>query len=50
MAYVQLSLLGVPGEVVLGNALTDERLLVMFTPMHWLEQWPSRLHQVAKIV
>ena len=38
MAYIQLSSLGIPGEVVLGNALADERRLVMYTPMHWLEK------------
>ena len=31
MAYIQLSSLGIPGEVVLGNALADERRLVMYT-------------------
>lgn len=40
---IQLSSLGIPGEVVLGNALADKRRLVMYTPMHWLEKWPLRL-------
>ncbi len=46
MAYIQLASLGIPGEVVLGNALADERRLVMYTPMHWLEQWPRRLQRL----
>ncbi|MEN4169442.1 SAM-dependent DNA methyltransferase [Serratia marcescens] len=48
MAYIQLSSLGIPGEVVLGNALADERRLVMCTPMHWLEQWPLRLQTLRE--
>ncbi|HFF8973980.1 TPA: hypothetical protein ACXEV6_002843 [Serratia marcescens] len=48
MAYIQLYSLGIPGEVVLGNALADERRLVMCTPMHWLEQWPLRLQTLRE--
>ncbi|AQT64841.1 hypothetical protein B0W01_13965 [Serratia marcescens] len=48
MAYIQLSSLGIPGEVVLGNALADERRLVMYTPMHSLEQWPLRLQTLRE--
>ncbi|WP_431022174.1 N-6 DNA methylase [Erwinia rhapontici] len=43
MAYIQLSLMGVAGEVVTGNALSDERRRVMYTPAHWLGNWPYRL-------
>jgi hypothetical protein len=49
MAYIQQSSLGIPGEGVLGNALADERRLVMYTPMHWLEQWPLRLQKFKAI-
>lgn len=45
MAYIQLSSLGIPGEIVLGNVLANERRLVMYTPMHWLEKWPLRIQQ-----
>ncbi|WP_246593349.1 N-6 DNA methylase [Photorhabdus akhurstii] len=48
MAYIQLSLLGIPGEVVVGNALTNERHRVMYTPVHWLENWPCRLRKNRK--
>jgi len=43
MAYIQLSLMGIAGEVVTGNALSGERRRVMYTPAHWLENWPLRL-------
>ncbi|TNH43530.1 N-6 DNA methylase [Photorhabdus luminescens] len=45
MAYIQLSLLGIPGEVVIGDALTNERHRVMYTPVHWLGNWPCRLRK-----
>ena len=32
MAYIQLSLCGVPGEVVIGNSLCNERRRVLLTP------------------
>ncbi len=43
MAYIQLSLCGVAGEVVIGNALCDERRRVLYTPMHYLGNWSYRL-------
>lgn len=43
MAYIQLSLMGIAGEVVTGNALSGERRSVMYTPAHWLGNWPLRL-------
>lgn len=43
MAYIQLSLMGVAGEVVTGNALSGERRRVMYTPAHWLGNWSYRL-------
>lgn len=45
MAYIQLSLFGVPREVVIGNSLNDERRRVLFTPVHLLENWTYRLQQ-----
>lgn len=49
MAYIQLSLMGGAGEVVTGNALKDERRRVMYTPAHWLGNWPYRLKSVLDI-
>lgn len=43
MAYIQLSLTGIPGEVVTGNVLTNERRRVMYTPAHWQYGWTARL-------
>lgn len=43
MAYIQLSLCGVAGEVVIGNSLCGERRRVLYTPWHYLGNWPYRL-------
>lgn len=43
MAYIQLSLMGVAGEVVTGHALYGERRTVMYTPAHWIGNWSNRL-------
>ena len=39
MAYIQLSLSGVPGEVVIGNSLNDERRRILHTPAHYMGNW-----------
>lgn len=44
MAYIQLSLSGVAGEVVIGNSLCDERRRVLLTPGHYMGNWPARLN------
>ncbi|MBU9861777.1 SAM-dependent DNA methyltransferase [Rahnella aceris] len=46
MAYIQLSLMGLAGEVVTGNALSGERRRVMYTPAHWIGNWSYRLKSV----
>ncbi len=48
MAYIQLSLCGIPGEVVIGNALCDERRRVLLTPVHYWEGWSRRLQKYAE--
>ncbi|WP_413725593.1 N-6 DNA methylase [Sodalis sp. RH16] len=45
MAYIQLSLMGLAGEVVTGNALNGERRRVMYTPAHWIGNWSLRLRK-----
>lgn len=45
MAYIQLSLMGIAGEVVTGNALSGERRRVMYTPAHWIGNWSLRLRK-----
>ncbi|WP_080707958.1 MULTISPECIES: ArdC-like ssDNA-binding domain-containing protein [Erwiniaceae] len=43
MAYIQLSLCGIAGEVVVGNTLANERRRILHTPGHYLGGWPVRL-------
>ncbi len=43
LCYLQLSLLGIPGAVVVGNALTLQQRRVMLTPMHHMGMWQYRL-------
>lgn len=43
MCYLQLSLLGIPAEIIVGNALTLECREQWFTPVHILEGWSWRL-------
>jgi len=43
MAYVQLSILGLSGEVIIGNTLSLEFSRVMRTPMHYLYNWNYKL-------
>lgn len=43
MCYLQLSLLGIPAEIIVGNALTLECREQWFTPVHIIEGWTWRL-------
>lgn len=43
MAYIQLSLSGIAGEVVIGNSLKGERRRALFTPRHIKDGWKYRL-------
>jgi len=43
MAYLQLSLLHIPAEVIVGNTLTLSFTKVMRTPAHYLGFWDSKL-------
>jgi N-6 DNA methylase len=43
MAYVQLSLLGLPGRVTIGNSLSLETRDVFVTPMHHIGMWSWKL-------
>lgn len=43
MAYIQLSLLGLPAAVYVGNTLSLEMEYCLLTPMHWIGYWPIRL-------
>lgn len=43
MCYIQLALLHIPAEIVIGNSLTLEVRQVMRTPAHYLGFWSSKL-------
>ena len=43
MSYIQLSLLGVPAEIVHGDSLSLKFQNIFRTPMFYLGQWPIRL-------
>lgn len=43
MCYLQLSLLGIPAEIIVGNALTLECRERWFTPVHIVDGWTWRL-------
>ena len=43
MAYIQLSLLGIPAVIIHGNSLSLEEYSAWLTPAHVLGRWPSRL-------
>ncbi|EAO6817264.1 N-6 DNA methylase [Salmonella enterica] len=43
MTYIQLSLCGIAGEVVIGNSLNDERRRVLLTPGHYMGSWSRRM-------
>lgn len=49
MAYIQMSLLHIPGEVVVGNTLSGEVRKVLKTPAHYLGRWDARLAE-SKVV
>lgn len=48
MAYIQLSLLGVPAVVIEGNGLTDEVASAWYTPQHVIGGWTARLAERAQ--
>ncbi|HFS2703829.1 TPA: SAM-dependent DNA methyltransferase, partial [Escherichia coli] len=46
--YIQLSLCGVAGEVVIGNSLCNERRRVLLTPGYYPGNWEHRLHHLQE--
>lgn len=42
MAYLQLSLLGIPAVIIHGNSLTDEVLSRWYTPAYMLDMWSMK--------
>lgn len=43
IAFIQLSLLGIPAEVITGNTLTLKVNRVRYTPVYYLNDWPGKL-------
>lgn len=49
MAFVQLSLLGIPAEVVTGNTLTMQLNRVRYTPVYYINNFEKRLEDQRRI-
>lgn len=45
MAYIQLSLLGLPGCVSVGNSLSMSFSKHLYTPMHFIGNWSAKLER-----
>ncbi|EAT7399716.1 SAM-dependent DNA methyltransferase [Salmonella enterica subsp. enterica serovar Bonariensis] len=49
MAFIQLSLLGIPAEVVTGNTLTMQLNRVRYTPVYYINNFGKRLDDQRRI-
>ena len=49
MSFIQLSLLGIPAQVVTGNSLTLEFSRVRFTPVYYINNFEKRLDDQRRI-
>lgn len=49
MAFIQLSLLGIPAEVVTGNTLTMQLNRVRYTPLYYINNFEKRLDDQRRI-
>ncbi|EPJ0597092.1 N-6 DNA methylase [Enterobacter roggenkampii] len=49
MAFIQLSLLGIPAEVVTGNTLTMQLSRVRYTPVYYINNFEKRLDDQRRI-
>ncbi|WP_391529975.1 N-6 DNA methylase [Enterobacter cloacae] len=49
MAFIQLSLLGIPAEVVTGNTLTMQLKRVRYTPVYYINDFEKRLDEQRRI-
>ncbi|HID3974801.1 TPA: N-6 DNA methylase [Enterobacter cloacae] len=50
MAFIQLSLLGIPAEVVTGNTLTMQLHRVRYTPVYYMNNFEKRLDDQRRII
>ena len=49
MCYVQLSLLGIPAEIMIGDTLRMQFERKLYTPMHYLGKWSDRIAFMQKM-
>ena len=49
MAFIQLSLLGIPAEVVTGNTLTMQLNRVRYTPVYYINNFEKRLDDQRRV-
>lgn len=49
MAFIQLSLLGIPAEVITGNALTMQLNRVRYTPVYYINNFEKRLKEQRRM-
>lgn len=49
MAFIQLSLLGIPAEVVTGNTLTMQLNRVRYTPVYYINNFEKRLKEQRRM-
>ncbi len=46
MAYIQLSLLGIPAKVILGDTLAQKFKVSLYTPMFFINNWYVKLQEL----
>lgn len=49
MAYIQLSLYRIPGRVILGNSLLNEKRKIFYTPEFFTGKWKEKIEERRKI-
>lgn len=48
MTYIQLSLYAIPGRVILGNSLLNERRKIFYTPEFFIGRWKEKIEERMK--
>lgn len=49
MTYIQLSLSGISGRVILGDTLQDEKRKIFYTPQYYIGNWYEKIEERGKI-
>ncbi len=50
MTYIQLSLYNIPGRVILGNSLLNEKRKIFYTPQYFKGNWSEKLKKYREKV